>query len=231
MDSAPGPGIKGYEHVCPFLRQYTTGERRSICLARREPFFVSPGFAISCCRDRHHVTCSRYIMACGRLEAELLFDQDPRATVLSPVADEEALAQLEPDGSWLLAAMVVVLGVIVLFLGVQVYQGYQQPVVGAGPEPPAATVVSAPTATQTVAASPTPVAKSLGMAVVEARAGRDSIFLYREPSEGAQILRTLRNGERMTLLEGPHEAGGSRWWRIEFVGRTGWVREQDIRRL
>ncbi|HSI99715.1 MAG TPA: SH3 domain-containing protein [Patescibacteria group bacterium] len=44
-----------------------------------------------------------------------------------------------------------------------------------------------------------------------------------EPATGADLITTLPFGSTHRLLEGPVEADGLRWYRVQLAGQTGWI--------
>ena len=48
-----------------------------------------------------------------------------------------------------------------------------------------------------------------------------------EPSLKAKVQTTFSEGERVRLVEGPVEADGLRWWRVEGEKGSGWSAEQS----
>lgn len=63
-----------------------------------------------------------------------------------------------------------------------------------------------------------------GFAIVSNTAGK-SLRARSKPSLTAQIQATFREGERVQLLEGPVDADGLRWWRVEGEQGSGWSAE------
>jgi SH3-like domain-containing protein len=63
-----------------------------------------------------------------------------------------------------------------------------------------------------------------GRAVVLVDAG-SSLNLRANPSASAQVRRTLKNQETVTIVSGPQLAEGFRWWQVraDSDGNTGWV--------
>lgn len=85
--------------------------------------------------------------------------------------------------------------------------------------PPAPTV---PPATATTA----PAGLRVGAAAV---VDTEGLRLRREPGRAGPVIRALRPGERLVLLEGPRDEDGQAWWRVEVGGTTGWVAAAFIR--
>ncbi len=45
-----------------------------------------------------------------------------------------------------------------------------------------------------------------------------------QPNTGAKTVVTVKDGKELTVLEGPQEAGGYLWWRVETSGgKKGWA--------
>jgi uncharacterized protein YgiM (DUF1202 family) len=94
------------------------------------------------------------------------------------------------------------------------------------PVPPAAEVpTAAPTATFTATAVP-------GTALAVGQPARvvapDGLNMRDQPSSSGQLLLLLPSNQRVSVLEGPTEAEGFRWWRVDDGGgNVGWVAESD----
>jgi uncharacterized protein YgiM (DUF1202 family) len=83
----------------------------------------------------------------------------------------------------------------------------------------------APTATFTVTAVP-------GTALAIGQPGRvvapDGLNMRDQPSSSGQLLLLLPANQRVTVVEGPTEAEGFRWWKVDDGGgNVGWVAESD----
>jgi uncharacterized protein YgiM (DUF1202 family) len=88
-----------------------------------------------------------------------------------------------------------------------------------------AVATEAPTATFT--ATPVPgTALSIGQ---PARVvAPDGLNMRDQPTSSGQLLLLLPSNQRVTVLEGPTEAEGFRWWRVDDGGgNVGWVAESD----
>jgi hypothetical protein len=99
------------------------------------------------------------------------------------------------------------------------------PTVAASPSP-SPTNPPPPTATQPAAATlppaNTPAPAELrpgGVAVVDTQGLR----FRREPGSQGAVIRALRPGERLVLIEGPLQESGQAWWKVEANGTIGWV--------
>jgi uncharacterized protein YgiM (DUF1202 family) len=94
------------------------------------------------------------------------------------------------------------------------------------PEPSAAeTPTAAPTATFTATAVP-------GTALAVGQPARvvapDGLNMRDQPSSSGELLLLLGANQRVTVVEGPTEAEGFRWWRVDDGGgNVGWVAESD----
>jgi uncharacterized protein YgiM (DUF1202 family) len=87
------------------------------------------------------------------------------------------------------------------------------------------TPTDAPTATFTT--TPVP-----GTAVAVGQPARvvapDGLNMRDLPSSSGQLLLLLPANQRVTVVEGPTEAGGFRWWKVDDGGgNVGWVAESD----
>jgi hypothetical protein len=49
----------------------------------------------------------------------------------------------------------------------------------------------------------------------------------KQPSLKAAATAAFKEGERVSILEGPAEADGFIWWRVEGQGGTGWSAQQS----
>jgi uncharacterized protein YgiM (DUF1202 family) len=94
------------------------------------------------------------------------------------------------------------------------------------PEPAAAaTATEGPTATFTATAVP-------GTALAVGQPARvvapDGLNMRDQPSSAGQLLLLLPSNQRVTVMEGPTDAEGFRWWRVDDGGgNVGWVAESD----
>jgi uncharacterized protein YgiM (DUF1202 family) len=94
------------------------------------------------------------------------------------------------------------------------------------PVPVAAeTPTAAPTATFTVTAVP-------GTALAVGQPARvvapDGLNMRDQPSSSGQLLLLLASNQRVTVVEGPTDAEGFRWWKVDDAsGNVGWVAESD----
>jgi hypothetical protein len=128
--------------------------------------------------------------------------------------------------------------VVALLIGAAAawYASQGQP--AAPPAPGAATLAQAPTRTArptrtpifpTATPSPTPTATPVpqlrvGVAATVTTTG---LRARSEPSLKARVEATFRSGERVTIVEGPREADGYTWWRIEGSAGSGWSAERS----
>jgi len=93
--------------------------------------------------------------------------------------------------------------------------------------PPTETPTLVPTPTEVFTPTPQPgTALAAGQpARVVAPAG---LNMRTEAASGAQLILQLGTGIRVTVLEGPVDAEGFRWWRVDDgQGNVGWVAERD----
>jgi hypothetical protein len=84
-----------------------------------------------------------------------------------------------------------------------------------------------PTPTATVATTP-----QAGTALAPGQPARvvapAGLNMRDAPSAGANLLLQLGTGVRVTVLEGPQQADGFTWWRVDDgQGNVGWVAERD----
>ena len=93
------------------------------------------------------------------------------------------------------------------------------------PDAPAETPTEAPTATFTV--TPVP-GTALSVGQPARVAAPDWLNMRDQPTSAGQLLLLLPGNQRVTVLEGPVEAEGFRWWRVDDGGgNVGWVAESD----
>ncbi|HEU5089049.1 MAG TPA: SH3 domain-containing protein [Roseiflexaceae bacterium] len=76
-----------------------------------------------------------------------------------------------------------------------------------------------PTPTPIPTATPEPLVLKTGGA---AEIVIDALRARREPTTKARVAVTFKRGARVTILEGPVEADGYVWWRIENESGSGW---------
>jgi hypothetical protein len=92
----------------------------------------------------------------------------------------------------------------------------------AAPTPrPTSPPTVAPTSAPTVA--PTPAGLRPGVAAIVDTGSTDGLRLRRDPGQAGVTLRSIRSGERLTLLEGPREVDGMAWWKVQYANEQGWV--------
>jgi uncharacterized protein YgiM (DUF1202 family) len=58
--------------------------------------------------------------------------------------------------------------------------------------------------------------------------GGDALNLRTEPKTTAKILLTLKEGDLVSILEGPSDADGQSWYKVQASGQTGWVSKRYI---
>jgi hypothetical protein len=90
------------------------------------------------------------------------------------------------------------------------------------PRPTAApTATVAPSVAPT--AAPTPGGLRVGGAAVVDTGSGEGLRLRRDPGQAGVVLRSIPNGQRLTILEGPRDADGMPWWKVQYSGEQGWV--------
>jgi len=88
---------------------------------------------------------------------------------------------------------------------------------------PTPTPTSEPT-TATPEPTPTKVEIGPGVEVEVVDTGVDGLSFRSGPGTNYARLKTVYDGDTFTVLEGPEEAGGYHWWRLEDdAGTIGWV--------
>ncbi len=146
-----------------------------------------------------------------------------------------------PDGGplWLgpllgcsvgLCALIIV-GVVIISRPFSAIQGTEQPlvVVTVTPTPtPRPTVTPLPTVTAlpTPEPSPTPEGLFIGGDAIVSGTG-SALRLRSDPGLQSTTLKTVTDGTRLLILEGPRDADGLRWWRLQdrTDGAEGWAAE------
>ena len=63
--------------------------------------------------------------------------------------------------------------------------------------------------------------------IITAEGGTPPLNVRAEPSTTADVKSTLKTGDYISIVDGPLQAGGKTWWKIqdEYSGDTGWVVE------
>jgi hypothetical protein len=89
----------------------------------------------------------------------------------------------------------------------------------ASPSAPAQVTAAAPTGIATQGGAGPPPSAAPRAATVNAP---DGLNIRRDHSSRAAILGALPNGARVTVLDGPVDADGHRWWQIAANGQQGW---------
>ena len=99
------------------------------------------------------------------------------------------------------------------------------------PLPVIPTATLAPTAIIpiVVVASPTPIGLYRGGAAIVAGTG-STLRLRSDPGLQSTTLKTVHDGTRLKILEGPRAADGFTWWRMEDPadGAQGWAADQFL---
>lgn len=94
----------------------------------------------------------------------------------------------------------------------------------ASPTPAPTRTPILPTATSTpLPPTPTPVALRKGATALVLT---DGLRARKEPSLRSAVVITFRKNEKLSVLEGPQEADGFVWWRVEGRGQSGWCAER-----
>ena len=80
-----------------------------------------------------------------------------------------------------------------------------------------------------VIASPTPTGLYIGGSAIVAGTG-SSLRLRSDPGLQSTTLKTVDDGTRLKILEGPRDADGLTWWRLEDAadGAQGWAAEKFL---
>lgn len=89
---------------------------------------------------------------------------------------------------------------------------------------PTATLRPSPTLPPTAIPSPTPEGLFIGGNAIVSGTG-SALRLRSDPGLQSTTLKTVQDGTRLTILEGPREADGLTWWRLHDPsdGAEGWA--------
>ena len=103
------------------------------------------------------------------------------------------------------------------------------------------TVQSPPTQTTSMAATTVPTAaptvirptvvsglRPNGAAIVDT-GSNDGLRLRKDPGQTGVVLRSIKNGERLSIVDGPREADGITWWKVIYATDEGWVAGQFLK--
>ncbi|HJZ46194.1 MAG TPA: hypothetical protein VKE41_03475, partial [Roseiflexaceae bacterium] len=132
---------------------------------------------------------------------------------------------------WLLAAAVIVLAGLVGFF---LWRMRSQSAIAHAPTPASALAAATHLPTRTpIFATPTPVPTATpvvlrigGMAQVVNINGA-VLRGRKQPHLKAAAIAAFKEGERVSILEGPAKADGFIWWKIEGKGGAGWSAQQS----
>ena len=134
------------------------------------------------------------------------------------------------SGCLLGVCVLIVIGSLVIFRPFNNLQTAQLPVivVTVTPTPVVPTATPRPTDVPppTLAPSPTPEGIYIGGAAIVTGTG-SSLRLRSDPGLQSTTLKTITDGTRLQVLEGPRDADGLRWWRLQDPSDTaeGWAAE------
>jgi hypothetical protein len=81
--------------------------------------------------------------------------------------------------------------------------------------------------TATTIPSPTPLVLHVGGAAVIANTQGTPLRARQEPSTKARAVGGFKEGERVRIVEGPVDADGYTWWRLEGESGAGWSAQQS----
>ena len=128
------------------------------------------------------------------------------------------------------ACVLGAIGIVVIARPFNNLQAAQAPVVvvTVTPTPVIPTATPHPTdiPPPTLAPSPTPEGLYIGGAAIVTGTG-SSLRLRSDPGLQSTTLKTIGDGTRLNILEGPREADGLRWWRLQDPSDNaeGWAAE------
>ena len=86
-------------------------------------------------------------------------------------------------------------------------------------------VVPMPTPSPAPSPSPTPEGLYVGGYTRVSGTGEDTLRLRSDPGLQTTTLKTVPDGTRLLIVDGPREAGGITWWRLRDLsdGAEGWA--------
>jgi hypothetical protein len=130
---------------------------------------------------------------------------------------------------WLLAAAVALLAGVAAFFSWRSQAAAPQPATSA---PAAAAATRLPTRTPlfpipTSMPTPTPLTLQIGGMAQVINIEGAVLRGRKEPNLKAAVSVAFKPGERLRILDGPIEADGFRWWRVEGASGTGWSAQQS----
>lgn len=103
------------------------------------------------------------------------------------------------------------------------------PLVGVRPTPtatptrtPRPTLVP-PTATPTITPTPRPALAKNSFALINTGTNEVSLRAHASPGKDTPITARLTSGKQVKILEGPQQADGLMWWRVEGDEGRGWA--------
>ncbi|HZB96077.1 MAG TPA: SH3 domain-containing protein [Herpetosiphonaceae bacterium] len=143
--------------------------------------------------------------------------------------------QLSRAGYFLLRALpVLLLLVVAVFAGVRYLKPTRTAAIVEIPtHTPRPTLVpptpqSSPTVQPSASPTPPPGLAPNNSAIVSGT-GRALLLCRKEPGTDKPVVARLPEGKIVKLLEGPKEANGLQWWRIEVDGKSGWSAEPFLK--
>lgn len=95
------------------------------------------------------------------------------------------------------------------------------------PEPTPAPTRTPIFATATPQPTPTQLALRVGGSAQVSNTQGATLRSRRQPSLSAPTTANFKEGERVTVIDGPVEADGFTWWQIEGTSGTGWSAQQS----
>jgi hypothetical protein len=81
--------------------------------------------------------------------------------------------------------------------------------------------------TATTIPSPTPLVLRIGGAALVANTEGAPLRSRKEPGINSPAVAGFREGERVRIVDGPVEADGYTWWRLEGESGAGWSAQQS----
>ena len=133
----------------------------------------------------------------------------------------------------LLLAVGLLAAVVVVFL---LFRSRTPPTTArVSPEPPTSALITSiptrtpifPTPTPAPTAPPTAVALHIGGAATVTNTEGNALRGRKEPKLKAAPVAAFKEGDRVKILDGPVEADGYTWWRIEGKAGAGWSAQKS----
>jgi hypothetical protein len=111
--------------------------------------------------------------------------------------------------------------------GVAVFSGEPTPTRAPPPTIVPRTPIATPVTVPTPAPTPTAPILQAGAQAQVVNVGNAALLVRGQPGTGQPVQARFPEGTQITIVEGPVEADGYTWWRIEADSISGWSAEGD----